>query len=203
MKDLILELIPHAPQMGLYVIPSIPPDKLRNALHDYAPSMQPDEVVALSNDPRFFEALIPSGNLFATAEEVTRFFQMLLNHGLWQGKQILHPLTVHRATRSISRTELDKSLMLPMRYSAGFMLGGSPVGIFGLNSQYAYGHLGFANIFCWADPERDISVAVMNTGKTALGPHVKALPALLGTISKQCTPLVDMDGDEPIYRRRA
>jgi CubicO group peptidase (beta-lactamase class C family) len=163
----------------------------------------PDQVVELSNDPRFFKAVIPSGNLFATAEEVSRFFQMLLNHGEWQGRQILQPLTVHRATRSVSRTELDKSLMMPMRYSAGFMLGSNPVGIFGTNSQYAYGHLGFANIFVWADPERDISVAVMNTGKTALGPHLKTLPALLGAISAQCTPLVDMDSDEPIYRRRA
>lgn len=47
MKALIHELIPHAPQLGLYVAPAIPPDKLNNALHDYAPSMQPDEVVAL------------------------------------------------------------------------------------------------------------------------------------------------------------
>ena len=47
MKDLIHELIPHAPHMGLYVAPNIPADKLRNALHDFAPSMQPDEVVAL------------------------------------------------------------------------------------------------------------------------------------------------------------
>ena len=47
MKALIHELIPHAPQLGLYVEPNIPEDKLRNALHDYAPSMGPDEVVAL------------------------------------------------------------------------------------------------------------------------------------------------------------
>ena len=47
MRDLIHELIPNAPKMGLYVAPNIPPDKLRNALHDYAPSMAPEEVVAL------------------------------------------------------------------------------------------------------------------------------------------------------------
>ena len=47
MKHLIYELIPHAPHMGLYVAPNIPADKLHNALRDYAPSMQPDEVVAL------------------------------------------------------------------------------------------------------------------------------------------------------------
>ena len=47
MRHLIHELIPHAPQMGLYVAPDIPPDKLHNALDDYAPSMQPGDVVAL------------------------------------------------------------------------------------------------------------------------------------------------------------
>ena len=47
MRDLIHELIPNAPRMGLYVAPNIPPDKLRNALHDYASSMAPEEVVAL------------------------------------------------------------------------------------------------------------------------------------------------------------
>ncbi len=47
MKDLILELIPHAPNLGLYVTPYIPEHKLRNALRDYAPTMKPEEVVAL------------------------------------------------------------------------------------------------------------------------------------------------------------
>ena len=47
MRDLIKELIPHAPHLGLYVHPDIPPEKIRNALSDYARSMQPDEVVAL------------------------------------------------------------------------------------------------------------------------------------------------------------
>jgi CubicO group peptidase (beta-lactamase class C family) len=160
----------------------------------------PDEVVRITNDPRFYECIIPSVNLFATAEEVSRFFQMLLNHGQWQGQQILQPLTVYKATRSLGKAELDKSLMLPMRYSPGFMLGGTPYGIYGPNSQYAYGHLGFANILCWADPSRDIAVSIMNTGKLALGLHLKTLPALLGAIAEQCEPLVDMEGDTAIFQ---
>jgi CubicO group peptidase (beta-lactamase class C family) len=161
----------------------------------------PDEAVAMTNDPRFFDAVIPSANLFATAEEVSRFYQMLLNHGEWQGQKILDPLTVHRATRSTGKTEIDKSLLLPMRYSAGFMMGSNPVGIYGRNTQYAYGHLGYANILGWADPERDIAVSLMNTGKPALGPHMKALPALIDMISSQCGGVVDMDSDIPIYHR--
>lgn len=160
----------------------------------------PDEVVRITNDPRFYQAIIPSVNLFATAEETSRFFQMLLNHGTWQGKQILKPLTVYKATRSMGGAQLDKSLMLPMRYSPGFMMGGTPYGIFGPNSQYAYGHLGFANIMCWADPERDIAVSIMNTGKLALGPHLGTLPALIGAIAGQCEALVDMEGDLPVYQ---
>lgn len=47
MKDLIQELIPHAPQMGLYVPPHIPSDKCQNALDDYGDEMSPEEVLAL------------------------------------------------------------------------------------------------------------------------------------------------------------
>ncbi len=47
MKDLVRELIPHAPQMGLYVVPDVPADKRRNALQDYADEMTSDEVFAL------------------------------------------------------------------------------------------------------------------------------------------------------------
>lgn len=162
----------------------------------------PDTVVDMTNDSQFFRAVIPSANLFATSEEVTRFYQMLLNHGRWGRRQILDPLTVHRATRSLGSYALDKTLMLPMRYSAGFMLGGSPIGIYGKDTEYAYGHLGFANIFCWADPERDIAVSLMNTGKATLGPHLRSLPALLGTISEECRPVVDMATDIPVYHRR-
>lgn len=47
MKELIQELIPHAPQMGLYVMPNLPDDKRRNALSDYGDAMDAEDVVAL------------------------------------------------------------------------------------------------------------------------------------------------------------
>ncbi|MEM6647720.1 MAG: hypothetical protein AAF730_15855, partial [Bacteroidota bacterium] len=47
MQNLIRELIPHAPQMRLYVAPQIPENKLQNALGDYAPSLAADTVLAL------------------------------------------------------------------------------------------------------------------------------------------------------------
>lgn len=47
MKALILELIPHAPQMGLFTAPDIPDDRLRNALRDYAKDVRREDVLAL------------------------------------------------------------------------------------------------------------------------------------------------------------
>jgi len=161
----------------------------------------PDEIVELTNSPLFYETVFASANLFATAEEASRFFQMLLNHGEWEGKKILDPLTVHKATHALGKAELDKTLMAPMRYSAGYMLGGAPYGIYGPNSHYAYGHLGYANIVCWADPQRDIAVSIMNNGKLIVGPHLKAFFKLIGAVAGQCSPVVDMSHDMPEYHQ--
>ena len=46
-RDLIKELIPHAPQVGLFVAPDIPSDKLDNAVQDFAKEVLREDVVAL------------------------------------------------------------------------------------------------------------------------------------------------------------
>lgn len=145
-----------------------------------------DLAVRMTNDPRFMDTICPAGNIYATAEEASRFFQMLLNGGEYNGKQIFQPMTVKRAVLECGRPEIDRTLLLPMRYSMGLMLGNSPVGLFGPMTRRAYGHLGLSNIFCWADPERDTSVALLTTGKALLGPHLPALGKLLAATSFQC-----------------
>jgi CubicO group peptidase (beta-lactamase class C family) len=69
------------------------------------------------------------------------------------------------------------------------MLGASPWGLYGPDTSQAFGHLGFANIVAWADRERDISVALLNTGKLVAGVHMPWLLALLGAISRHCPKL--------------
>jgi CubicO group peptidase (beta-lactamase class C family) len=44
------------------------------------------------------------------------------------------------------------------------MLGG-PLSLFGIATPHAFGHLGFMNILSWADPERRLGVAILNSGK--------------------------------------
>jgi len=143
-----------------------------------------DEVVSASNTPAFMDAVIPAGNLYATAEELSRFFQMLLDGGVWQGRRILKEETIARAVRPRGRTVPDAMLLLPMRYSEGMMLGG-PMSLFGPATGGVYGHLGFMNILGWADPARALSGALLVTGKAVLGPHLLPWAALMAIIGRQ------------------
>mgnify|MGYP003398178518 FL=1 len=152
--------------------------------HDLGGGLQ--LAVDVTNDHRFMDTVCPAGNIYTNAEQANRFFEMLLNGGRYQDKQIMSAKTVFRATLPTSNTSIDRTLLAPMRYALGPMLGSNPVGIFGPMSGQAFGHLGFSNILCWADPERDISVSILNTGKAVLGTHIPALANTLYQISKHC-----------------
>ena len=145
-----------------------------------------DEVVAASNSQTFMDAVIPAGNIYATAEELSRFFQMLLDGGVYNGKRILNEETVARAVAPCGRMSVDRMLMVPMRYSEGMMLGANPFGLYGPDSERAYGHLGFINILGWADPQREISAALLTTGKAILGKHLVLLGKLMSVIARRC-----------------
>ena len=155
-----------------------------------------EHAVALSNDPRYYRAVIPAGNAVATADDCSRFFQCLLDGGRLGRRRVLQPLTVRRAVAEVGKPEIDRSLLVPLRYSAGMMLGDSPVGLYGPDTAQAFGHLGFANTLVWADPERDISVALLTTGKLVLGPHLAALWMLLASISRHCAKLSTAEQEE-------
>jgi len=127
-------------------------------------------VAQISNEPLFLTEILPSANVITTADELSRFFQLLLNGGELDGVRIFEPRTIHRAISEQSYLEFDLTLGIPLRYSTGFMLGG--IGLYGPDTPHAFGHVGLINIFTWADPERDIAVALTNTGKPLLYPEI-------------------------------
>lgn len=144
-----------------------------------------NDVVTASNTDAFMDAVIPAGNIYATAEETSRFFQMLMDGGVWNGKRLFKPETIARAVKPVGYPIPDATLMIPMHYSEGMMMGGV-MSLYGPMTQGAYGHLGFMNILGWADPRRDISCALLVTGKAILGPHLLPWMKLLATIGTQC-----------------
>jgi len=186
----------------------IAPDQLHRLASNYATGPTPrfpvswivnralgsdiQTVEKVTNDPRFQEAVIPAGNLCGTAEEMGRFYQMMLNGGVWNGKRICSEMTVRRAIQQFGSLQIDRTMMIPMRFSAGLMLGGNPVGLWGPQSRDAFGHIGLINKLCWADPARDISVSLLNTGFPMVGHHLPALIRFVYTVCKSF-PLIPVD----------
>jgi CubicO group peptidase (beta-lactamase class C family) len=141
------------------------------------------DVVEFSNDPRFRTGIIPSANVITTANELTVFLDCLRQGGQYGDTRIFEERTVRHALSEQSYREIDLTLFLPLRYGLGPMLGDDPVGIFGQQTGRAFGHLGFSNVFPWADPAREISVALLTSGKAILSAHVVRLVQLLSEIN--------------------
>ncbi len=142
------------------------------------------EIVELSNDPRFLTGIVPSGNLVTTAEDFSAFLECMLRKGEFGGVRIFNERTIQHAVNEASYREIDLTLLIPLRYGLGPMLGDDPVGIFGPSTGKAFGHVGLSNIFPWADPEREISVAFLTTGKPIVSTHAIRLVQLLWTINR-------------------
>jgi CubicO group peptidase (beta-lactamase class C family) len=164
-------------------LPLVPPVStiVRNIL-----GMDFVEAVELSNDPRYLMGVLPAANLIATADELSQFYQMLMNGGELGGKRLFDARTVWRATSEQSYNELDFTLGVPLRYGMGFMLGGDYLSLYGYDSGHAFGHLGLTNIFAWADPQRHLSVAIMTSGKPVLYPEMHRGLALVYGIAAAC-----------------
>jgi CubicO group peptidase (beta-lactamase class C family) len=160
-------------------------------------------VIDLSNDPRFLTAIIPAGNVIASARELSKFYEMLLNGGELGDARIFEARTVRRATSEQSYLEFDLTLGLPIRYGMGFMLGGRWFSLYGPDTEHAFGHLGFTNIVSWADPERQLAGAVMTSGKPLLYPEIYYGFELMRRIGNACPKefvVTGRPGDDAIFR---
>jgi CubicO group peptidase (beta-lactamase class C family) len=142
------------------------------------------DVPALANDPRYLTAIVPAGNVVSNANELSRFYQLLLKEGELDGRRVFEPRTIHRATSEQSYLEFDLTLAVPTRYSMGFMLGG--FGFYGPDTAQAFGHLGFINIVAWADPERQVAAALTNSGKPLFFPEIYFLYDIMRQIARAC-----------------
>ncbi|MCP5207158.1 MAG: beta-lactamase family protein [Hahellaceae bacterium] len=145
-----------------------------------------DTIERVINTREWYRSVMPAGNLVGTAEEVSRFYQMMLNGGEWEGNRVCSSDTIRKATQEVGNLQFDKTLMIPMRYSAGLMLGGKPIGLWGKNSSSAYGHIGLLNKLCWADPKRDISVSLLTSGIPIIAHHIPALFGFVNAVTRHC-----------------
>jgi CubicO group peptidase (beta-lactamase class C family) len=144
-----------------------------------------DRLVELSNDPRFLTGIVPAANLVTTANEHSRFYELMRRGGELDGVRVMQPETIHRALTEQSRLEIDFSLGFPTRFSYGLMLGAQVLSLYGRDTDRAFGHLGFTNILGWADPERALACAVLTNGKPILYPELPRFYGLMQRITSE------------------
>jgi CubicO group peptidase (beta-lactamase class C family) len=148
-------------------------------------SVPVDRVVELASDPRFLTAVIPAGNVVTTANELSRFFEILRAGGELDGVRVMAPQTIRRALTQQAHMEIDLQLGFPIRYSYGLMLGAKLVSLYGRDTDLAFGHLGLINIAGWADPERGLSAALITSGKAIVYPEILRFYALMQRIASE------------------
>ena len=142
-----------------------------------------ERLIEMSNDRRFRTAVVPSANLFGTANDICRFFELLVSGGVYGDRRLFNEATIRRAIGPQTPWQIDRTILLPISYSMGFMLGTDPVGLYGFRCGSAFGHVGLSNILAWADPARDISVALMNSGKPFFALDTAHWPEIVRRIS--------------------
>ena len=131
------------------------PDPLNGRLEETAIHyMYGGEVVDRARPP------LGGAGLFSTAEDVTRFYQMMLNRGVWQSRSILKPATVQEMTR-VQTGALAARPGMP--WGLGFCVVADPTQVRANNTVTAgtFGHGGAFGTQSWADPARGLIYVLM------------------------------------------
>jgi CubicO group peptidase (beta-lactamase class C family) len=143
-------------------------------------------IVRFTNSPMFLTSVVPSSSTVSTAEELSRFAELLCRGGELDGVRVLRPETLRAASRACRRMRPDVAIgLMPMRWGTGYMLGSRRFGPFGRDAAATFGHTGLTNIAMWADPSRDLSVGLVSSGKPGRHPEAGRYAALLDRINAE------------------
>ncbi len=106
--------------------------------------------------PEVMDAEIPAANGFFTARSLAKLYAMLAGGGQVSGVRLLSPATVSRIGVVHSRGP-DLVLVLPMGWRLGYHSAFTTRG----TVPGAFGHFGFGGSGGWADPRRDLALAMV------------------------------------------
>ncbi|MGB9223271.1 lipase LipE [Mycobacterium sp.] len=151
------------------------------------------EVIPYTNKPLYLTTVIPSSNTVSTANELSRFMEILRREGELDGVRIMRPETLRGAVRECRRLRPDLATgLVPLRWGTGFMLGSTKYGPFGRNAPAAFGHLGLVNIAAWADPDRGLAAGLISSGKPGRDPEAGRYATLLNSITAEIPKNLDL-----------
>jgi CubicO group peptidase (beta-lactamase class C family) len=144
------------------------------------------QIIPFSNTPVFLTSVVPSSSTVSTADELSRFAEILRRGGELDGVRVMRPDTLAAAVRPCRRLRPDVATGLaPIRWGTGFMLGSKRFGPFGTDAAAAFGHTGLTNVAIWADPARGLAAGLISSGKPGRHPEAGRFTALLNQITTQ------------------
>jgi len=160
------------------------PDTLHEHLAGAYERTESGEHVALAerNTPAFWRAGVPGGGGYATAADLTTFYQMLLNLGALNGTRLLSPRTVQYVTRNYTGERIDERFGMPMHRGLGVHVRGTTPMIRGLGSTASpstFGHGGAGTSYSWADPETGVSFTYLSNSQMAEPYHSRRLDEIM------------------------
>jgi CubicO group peptidase (beta-lactamase class C family) len=130
--------------------------------------------------------VIPAAGLSATARDVARLYQALL------AGRVIAPSTLAVAPTPSTNGELDRFLKLPVRWAAGFQLGGER-GVLGgsgamgaLASKQTFGHNGSYACLAWADPQRWLVMAYLTNLLVTRAAGTRHMAAVSDAVRRVC-----------------
>ena len=144
------------------------------------------KIIPFSNSPQFLTSVLPSSNTVSTADELSRFAEILRRGGELDGVRVVTPQTLNRAVKECRRLRPDVATgLVPLRWGMGYMLGSNRFGPFGKHAPSAFGNTGLTNIAVWADPARGLSAGLISSGKPGNHREANRYPALLDLIAAE------------------
>lgn len=97
----------------------------------------------------------PEAGLYSTAQDLFRFYQMMLGGGALDGKQILSKASVELMTR-VHTGDLKAGFSPGIGYGLGWAVVRNVEGMFRLNSIGTYGHGGLYHTYGFVDPQKEL-----------------------------------------------
>lgn len=111
--------------------------------------------------PESLRVAIPAANGLFTARSLAKMYAVLANGGELDGVRLLSPTILEQATTLQTPTGKLSVIPFDMRWRLGYHGVATTRGI----PRKAFGHFGFGGSGAWADPVRDLSVAlIVNSG---------------------------------------
>lgn len=101
----------------------------------------------------FMDGVSGHAGLFSSVQDMAKYFFMLLNHGVYGGRQYLSPEIIQQFTSH--QSPINQRAFGFDRKSEGFSTAGTLTGI---NS---FGHTGFTGTSFWVDPDNNIAIILL------------------------------------------